>query len=488
MVELASKEDVRDKAGEVRPSAQAKVDTQVTQSRPGLLLILLAAGVVVRFVVWRLFAGSEIHIADAQDYDRLAVGLAQTGNYLTAGGELSSLRPPFYPWLVSLSYQVFGVQNYEPVRIAQALLSLLNVVVIYDLGRRVFRDRVGLLAAALFCFYPTMLGFNNLILSETLFTLLLTLCVWFMALSFDKRAIWWLLPAGVAMGLGALTRSVLWLSLPFVLLLVVASWPGNWLKRGMASMVLLAAFASTIAPWAYRNTRIQKTFTLIDVMGGRNVMMGNYEHTPLERSWATIDTVKGEETWISVLIKEQGKVAGLTQGQIDKLAMRHGLNYMISHPVRTLQRTMVRFFNFWQLDRTFVAGIRMGYWLPGMSTGFILLMAVGVMGYYAVLAYAGIVGMFVARPTMSAIHYLMLLNVAIPCLAHSLIFAHSRYHSALMPLIVIYAACGMLSLTQEMRTVLISRGRLAAAVGVCILVTLGWVREIVMVDLLAIMS
>ena len=61
--------------------------------------------------------------------------------------------------------------------------------------------------------------------------------------------------------------------------------------------VPLVLFILTLSPWIYRNTTLQKTFTVVDVMGGRNAMMGNYEHTPLERNWDTIGIVKGEKVW-----------------------------------------------------------------------------------------------------------------------------------------------------------------------------------------------
>jgi hypothetical protein len=121
-------------------------------------------------------------------------------------------------------------------------------------------------------------------------------------------------------------------------------------------------FCVVISPWAVRNTLLQKTFTTIDVMGGRNVMMGNYEHTSLFRSWATIDEAQGERAWYRVLATEHPEFPQLTQGQRDKLAMKRGLQFVFEHPGLTAQRDLVKFLNFWQLDRAIVAGFAQGFW------------------------------------------------------------------------------------------------------------------------------
>src|SRR5690606_37700273 len=151
----------------------------------------------------------------------------------------------------------------------------------------------------------------------------------------------------------------------------------------------------TIAPWPYRNTTLQKTLTFIDVMGGRNVMMGNYEYTPLERSWATIDIARGQQSWNPVLAAETPGYSQLTQGQIDKLAMKRGVRYFFAHPTVSLQRCVVKFFNFWQLERTIVAGASQG--LFGQFTRLQLIaLALVICGSYATAILSGIFGLWMA--------------------------------------------------------------------------------------------
>ncbi len=441
---------------------------------------ILLAGAVVRVVLWVLWSGQPIQIVDAQDYHRLAVGLVETGSYITPSGAPSSLRPPFYPWFVAQLYEVFGTGNEAAVRAAQALLSLITVVVVYRLGALLYCDRIGVVAAAMTCFYPSLLGFNNLILSETLFTLLLVSSTWILAEAHQKQSIGLLVVGGIALGVASLTRSIMLLSVPFLTAFVLATWNGRLHKRLLAAAALAAAVVVIITPWAIRNTRIQQTFTLVDVMGGRNAMMGNYEYTPLERSWATVSTVTGERSWDAVLRRKRPEVVGMTQGQLDRAAMRYGIHFALSNPALTAKRDVVRFFNFWQLERTLLAGAHQQLWGPVPKAG-ILSLAIIICGSYAAVMFLGIMGMAVMPPANRSFFWLLILSILIPCLIHTVIFAHSRYHLPLMPLVILPAAAAW----SRRKELWARRAGWQFKLGIvcCTILTLGWVREIIFVDL-----
>jgi hypothetical protein len=285
---------------------------------------------------------------------------------------------------------------------------------------------------------------------------------------------------GLALSLGALTRSILWVcAVPVTLYLVIAG-QSSFASRIRSAAIALVTFAVVLAPWAIRNTRLHQTFTLVDVMGGRNVMMGNYEFTPLERSWATITDVRGERAWHRVLAKTRPEgLKGLTQGQIDKEAMRYGVRYFFTHPAQTVPRVLVRFFNFWQLEREIVAGIKEGHWGPAGKP--VVGAAIVIFsGAYAVVALAAIFGFFAAQLGWRQ-QGLLLLWIALPCAFHTIAFAHSRYHLPIVPILALYAAitldCLLARDWQVLRRAAIPGAILSA------LLMAGWLREIVMVDL-----
>jgi 4-amino-4-deoxy-L-arabinose transferase-like glycosyltransferase len=440
---------------------------------------ILFAGLLVRAVLWLHWADLPIYIDDEQSYDQLGRSLLKTGAYVDDNGHPTSLRPPLYPAVVAGIYGVFGPRNYAAVRAIQALLSLITAVVAYQLAGTVFSRRVAIWTAACVCLYPSFLGYNNLLLSETVFTLLLCGATWAAVEALQHRSVGLLLLTGVLLGLGALTRSVMMLFVPVLAMILLCSWKGTVGRRGLAAVVPVAAFVLIVAPWSYRNSTLQRTFVAIDVMGGRNAMMGNYEHTPLERSWATISIATDDEAWYRVLARE-APARVQTQGQLDKQALRHAVAFVTDHPGLTVQRDVVKFFNFWQLERELVAGARQGFF-GELSRILLIGGAIGICGAYALVMFAGIYGLFMARPAERCVHLLLLATILFPCLIHTLIFAHSRYHLPIMPLVMMYAVSACL----HWRHLVCQRSRLTywAAGGCCVILALSWLRELIVVDL-----
>lgn len=445
------------------------------------LVWIFLLGALVRVGLWFAWCSwSPLLNGDAIDYQGLASRLATTGAYTSAKGNLISLRPPLYPAIVAVTYGIAGIENDNAVRAIQACVGLLTTLVVYRLGVLVYSRRVALWAAAITCFYPALLAYANVLLSETWFTFFAVGFAWLVLEAMHRENLAILLAAGLVLGLAALTRSIMLLFAPFLVLYLFWAWPGSWGRRAAAALLPLVVFAFVVAPWAVRNTRLQQTLTLIDVMGGRNAMMGNYEYTPTERSWATISDVVGEQAWYSVLARERIGDMSETQGQFDKRALVHAIRFVLTHPALTLKRDIVKFFNFWQLERTFVAAATHNYF-GELSQVAIGSLAAVFCGSYVAVIFAAVFGICCAWPDNWRDHVFLIVGILFPCLIHSLIFAHERYRLPVMPLLFLYSAAAIVDwreIWNRRRTV-----GFRVAVGLCLLLTAGWLRELVMVDL-----
>lgn len=454
-------------------------ETLARRTRVTLGFLLLTGG-LLRLALVFLFEGQPPEIVDAKDYNGLAIRLVETGSYQDASGQLTSLRPPLYPFLVSVLYRGFGLENWTAVRVAQVLVSLLTLLLVYQLGKDLYSVRVGLWAAAGYCFYPTLLGMNNLLLSETLFTFFFIAAMLLAVQSVSQPSLSKALGMGVCLALGALTRSILWLFSPLFCGLLLLAIQAPWRKRILTAGMALATFLLVIFPWAWRNTQLHRTLVIIDVMGGRNVMMGNYEYTPLERSWATISDVTGEKAWHTVLAQHTPGYSQLTQGQIDKAAMKSGIRFFFSHLGLSIQRSIVKFFNFWQLERTFAAGMAQGLFgeIPKLTFFAVSLV---ICGSYALVLFLAIFGAGLAPPTNRWSHIVLLFGIAFSCLIHSVAFAHSRYHLPLIPILLVYAAAAVV----QWKVIWAKRTSWAFAVASisCVVLVASWIRELVAVDL-----
>jgi 4-amino-4-deoxy-L-arabinose transferase-like glycosyltransferase len=406
-----------------------------------VLTLILTAGALIRLGLWATFQGVVPHVVDEQQYSTLAVNLARHGEFSYTPGEATSLRSPLYPAAISVVYQLFGAENYQSVRLCQAALSLVTVLVLYRLAAEAYPRRIGLWLAGLYAFYPTLLGFNNMILSEGLFTTLLCTACLELVRALRRRSLIALAFGGVLLGLASLTRSVLWVFPPVLSVFLLAAWPGSPARRLAAVVVAFAAFAVTVAPWSVRNTRLEKTFIVIDSYGGRNLMLGNYEYTPLLRSWDAV-SIEGEHSWHQVLARSEPSFARATQGQRDKLAMRRAIRYAAGHPGLTLERVFVRFLNFWGLERELLAAAGHGYF-GTVSRPLFLLLTLVIFGGYTLAMITGVVGAILTPPDDRRVHGLILLIIGFICGLHTLSQGHSRYHAPIMPLVLLYSAAAM---------------------------------------------
>jgi hypothetical protein len=248
---------------------------------------------------------------------------------------------------------------------------------------------------------------------------------------------------GILLGLAALTRSVLW---PFVFLIVPLTL---WSLRGQlrsklpVAGALVLGYVVVVMPWAIRNTRLQGTFTVVDTMGGMNLRMGNYEFTPHDRMWDAV-ALTGEKNWSYELLREKPAGVTFTEGQKEKWAQRKAVAFMVDHPGLTLQRSLIKFRDFWGLERELVAGIQRGvYRLPRLlAIGATL--AVGAA--YVTTVLLAIVGLVAAPPRDLRAHLFLLAVILLITGIHTIVFGHSRYHLPLVPILLLYAGSAVSSL------------------------------------------
>jgi len=403
------------------------------------LISVLGAGFLVRLIFLIETAGTELQIVDEQHYYQLASSLFAGWGFAWGPDKLTSIRPPLYPGFMALVWTVVGERSLLAIRGFQIVISLINVVLVYQLGRKIFNQRVGILGATIFCFYPSLVAFNFLILTEVLFTCLLTafLLIYVYLLQTNKgtMAFW----SGLALGLAALTRSIVW-PLPLILCpLAFFTLSGTKATRLKLSVMLLLGYLVVVAPWAVRNTNLQGVFTVVNSMGGVTLLMGNYEYTPMDRAWDPM-TLVGEHSVFALIKKVHPEAVHLTEGQKEQWAKKEAVAFMLENPRLTIQRSLIKFANFWGLERTIPAGFRALYHPPSW---FAMTVAVLVPLIYACVMILACFGLFWGLPGERRAHWLVVLLILVVAGLHSLVFGHSRYHLPLMPFLILYAASAL---------------------------------------------
>ncbi len=174
---------------------------------------------------------------------------AETWVIPTFNFQLRTAKPVMLYWFQRLSYAAFGVSEWS-ARLPSVLAGWLSILLIYELGRRMFDRATGLLAGLVLA---SVAQFAVLVHAATpdatllAFTILTYLFFW--AGHVDGSRKWWSLMA-VACGLAFLTKGPIGLILPAMVVLLYFAW-NRELSRLFDRRLVLAAviFLLVAGPW-----------------------------------------------------------------------------------------------------------------------------------------------------------------------------------------------------------------------------------------------
>lgn len=193
---------------------------------------------------------------DSFGYLRVAEQLTSTGRFAVDGAP-EIVRTPGYPLLLAIGVLARRV---DAVTIGlQIGLSCLTVWLVFRIGLLSFAERrASLAAAALLACEPLSVLYASKLLSETLFTALITLAIWFAA-RYLRESRWFdVVGTAVSIAAAAYVRPIayylpLWLAVVSLPLWVRRSKPRRLLAIQFGAFLLLAM--SLMALWQGRNQR-----------------------------------------------------------------------------------------------------------------------------------------------------------------------------------------------------------------------------------------
>jgi hypothetical protein len=222
-----------------------------------------------RIAVWLVAAGLSIRVLltasaraeparlqqpDSEGYLRLAADLAA---YRGTDGpllELSLRRPPGYPVLLNLLIEGLGL-GIVGAMVVQAIMVSSSIGLIYVLGRRLASPRVGLFAAAVVAFEPSVVAQAPVVLTEGIFTTLLLAALILLVPARPGRAPTPALAAvsGGLLGVATLVRPVGLLLPPLIAIAMIVVRSGRARQRAVAAVLLVVTSTTIVAGWALHN-------------------------------------------------------------------------------------------------------------------------------------------------------------------------------------------------------------------------------------------
>ncbi|MFC1960868.1 glycosyltransferase family 39 protein [Chloroflexota bacterium] len=247
-----------------------------------VLAVILRVGMLAVFPTVFAFADTgAIHGSGA--FDEYAQNLRATGVYGREAGTPDAAIPPLYSYALAGVYGLAGRGGWA-VGLFHTLLDVLNIVMLYAIGQRLFRQSewIGWLAGLFYAFYPYLI-FQNLTLIDTpffmtlLFAFLLLMILLRDRAELDRYTLLLAVAGGAVFGLGVLTRPITPL-----LAMLIAVWFLFRLsfKQTVIRLLPVAVVGMLfVLPWIARNYRVFDAFIPMTTTSGPNFWQGNSQYT-----------------------------------------------------------------------------------------------------------------------------------------------------------------------------------------------------------------
>lgn len=372
---------------------------------------------------------------DSQWYISAARNIALNHFFSADGSRPTAFRPPLYSALIASLW--FGES--PPVFLAlllQAVMGALTVALVYLIARRRFGRTVAVLAGVGMALAPMTGRFTAVVLTETLFTFLLTLGIFFWA---RKQYAW----TGIAFGLAALTRVTL---LPFLVLLPLLTLMGSWrsYRRGYLMIAVISFAVASI--WIVRNAVVFHRFIPVAASGsGTNLLIGSMRTSEAD----DVPTRKA-------LLRSVDTAAALSQSndetEFDRVRLRAALRRIADNPGHWLIARSQQYPRLFIDSGSYVfgnEGIAFTSVLRQRRTGQAIVRIGFILGNILVFFFA-LVGLIAERARFVVLSHITLFPIFLSAISLPL-WIEPRYGLPMMPLVAILSANGMVAVWESWR-------------------------------------
>lgn len=381
-------------------------------------------------------------VVDGKTYVEQAATFAG-GDWLGAG-EAPYWRAPLYGWLLGLTAGIFNDSLFYAARVVQAALGAATCWFAFDLGRRIFRVEVGLVAGLITALYGPLIYFDAEILPTSLAIFLDMWGLYLLIRALEDPLPKRFFQVGLVFGIASLAVATV---LTFVAAAAVwIAWAarqsvGGWKEPVRRAAIFAAGVALVIAPVTLRNYTVGRDTVLISWNGGVNFYIGN------NAEYERIAAVRAGWDWTDFVTRPDRE--GITRAS-EKSSYFFGAarDYITSDPVGWVGLQLKKTAEFWRGDeigrnqplyywRNFSSVLAATMWKRGLAFPFGLLVPLALMG----------IALAIRRKEA----WFPLFFVLVYSSSVILFFPSARYRLPVLPVLAVFAAWGAVWLYQEIR-------------------------------------
>jgi len=465
---------LRSPLGQLKLHRGLDLDSPLARGR--ILCAIIFLGVMAR-VGSALYQGNTIlalpGVFDQISYHELAVRVME-GHGFSFGTGWWPATPADHPtahWsylYVLFLAAVYSVTGPNPLtaRLLQAILTgILQPLIAWRIGRRLFGPRVGLVSATLISFYAYFVFYAGALVTESLYIVAI---LWLLDISISIAdpsvrkyitAAWkpWA-ELGIALAMASLLRQVILPLVPIILAWITWQVHHRTLENPLSggdrrlqpsgvgrsarasAFSILSRITLTVAilfafilPWTIRNYRAFGQLVLLNTNAGFAFFWGNH---PIHGT-KFIPLLPGNGTEYGALIPPE--LLRLNEAELDRALLRQGIDFVLKDPVRYLLLCVSRtqeYFKFWPSQTSsplsnYARVLSFGLSLPFLLSGLLL----------AILGVTGRAG-YSHQQNSPGVMFLLLIS-GLYCLVHLMTWTLVRYRLPVDAITMPFAALSM---------------------------------------------
>ena len=161
---------------------------------------------------------------------------------------LNSFYPPMFDVITTLFFRILGISVFSG-RLVAVVFSLLTLWVVFEFANKMYNKKVALLSSVLFGVMPGFFWLSRMAMIETMLVFFFTLSLMCFFMWLKNRRNLWLVLAGLALGLGFLTKYQILIA-GAVMLASMLFLAKNKLKTHLSKTAIIAITVIVVAvPW-----------------------------------------------------------------------------------------------------------------------------------------------------------------------------------------------------------------------------------------------
>ncbi|HWL07826.1 MAG TPA: glycosyltransferase family 39 protein [Planctomicrobium sp.] len=309
----------------------------------GALTVRVGAAIGLQYLLDHRWQRAFLIEGDAEGYWLLAQTIANGETYSVYTPPRYALRMPGFPALLAVPITLVGPSLFA-ARITLALVGTFACWLTYLLGKRVVDEKVGVIAAALAAFSPTLIVFSVEPLCETAFAAMLLwslLCGHALFQRLSATSLKWSaivglsLLTGVAIAAGVYQRPSWILASPIVAgLLFLTVPPGRRLFALIAGGLVVTGMVLALLPWGLRNQAVTGHFTFTTFWMGPSLYDGLNPEATGDSDMRFFD--------------RDALLGRMSEYEVDQYYRKAAKEFAISSPVRVLELAVVKAWRYWK--------------------------------------------------------------------------------------------------------------------------------------------